>query len=368
MFGSVKQHVDAYLREQALPAVAGDRVVTFDVTNRLIDGTCYLFFGEGGEVPLLVAKAARTAAGRAVFEIEHQTLATLAARGMNDERARVPSALGCWRDGEILITLQSALGGTLMKNVPGAELFSPQAIDRSVAMVLDWWLTLQQKVGTRELQLTGEAFERHVLRPARLFRRRYLLDTDEHEFLERWCASNALHGARLPLMVDHGDFCAANMVLAGGEVAVFDWEFPLDHQLPFFDLFFFFSSVRFPYGGRQGESSHFDSFKQVFWEESYFRLALTSTLADLCGRFAIERRLLGDLLVLSTLRIANMKYEGLLTSHGLSDLEGETIGEAQKEERWRAFDGPDKDAPFARLQDGVFHNFRQLVRRGVPEF
>jgi hypothetical protein len=367
MYGLVKQHVDAYLREQALPAVASDRVVTFDVTNRKIDGTCYLFFAEGGEAPLLVAKAARTPAGRAVFEIEHETLATLAAHGMNEGRARVPSALGCWREGEILITLQSALGGTLLKNVPGARLFSPEAIDRSVGAVLDWWRTLQQKVGTRELLLTGEAFDEYVARPVRLFRKRYLLDADEHEFLDRWCGSNALRDARLPLMVDHGDFCAANMVLAGDEVAVFDWEFPLDHQLPFFDLFFFFSSVRFPYGGRQGESSHFDSFKRVFWEESYFRSAMTATLAGLCERFGVERRLLGDLLVLSTLRIANMKYEGLLVSHGLSDLEGETIGEAPKRERWRSFDGPDKDAPFARMQDGVFHNLRELVRRGVPE-
>ena len=348
MFGIVKQRVEGYLREHALPGVTSDRVVTFDVTNRKIDGTCYLFFDADGRAPALVAKAARTEPGRAVFEIEHQNLTTLAARGMNAGRPRVPTALACWRERETVITLQSALAGRLMKNVPGTELFSPAAVEAGIARVMDWWLHLQDRLGLERVQLVGETYEQHVARPARQFQRRFLLDDEEQAFLQRWCAGdNALCSAELPLMAGHGDFCAANMVLLDEGLGVFDWEFPLRHEMPLFDLFFFFSSVRFPFVGRRGESSHFDSFKHVFWSESYFRTALCATLDDVCRRFVIPRDTLGDLLVLSAIRVANMKYEGLLTSHGLQDLAGDTVNDQHKRERWRAFDNPDKDAPFA---------------------
>lgn len=367
MFGTVQRVVEAYLGRHPRLGVRTDRVVTFDVTNRRIDGTCYLFFAAEGPSPVLVAKAARTPAGRAVFEIEYDNLRTLVARGLNDGRETVPAPLDLRREGELLVTLQSALPGTLMKNVPGAELFSAERAEASAERVLDWWHLFQDRLGTREVVLDGDEYDRHVAAEVRRFVRRYRLRDEERELLERRFGTEApLRGARLPLMARHGDFCAANLVLDGDGVGVFDWEFPLEHHTPLFDLFFFFSSLRFPYDGRGGESSHFESFEATYWEPSYFRDLARRTLAGAAERHGVPRERLGDLLVLSSVQIANMKYDGLLVSHGMRELEGQP-DDAAKRERWEAFEKPDKDAPFARLRDGYFENLGLLARRGVPE-
>ena len=109
MFGAVKASVESYVRNHPRAAVRMERVIGLDVTNGAIDGCCYLFFDKGKQSPTLVAKAARTPAGKAVFETEHANLETLAARGMNIERSTVPAPLGRWEQGETLVTLQSVL-------------------------------------------------------------------------------------------------------------------------------------------------------------------------------------------------------------------------------------------------------------------
>ena len=125
--------------------------------------------------------------------------------------------------------------------------------------------------------------------------------------------------------------------------------------------------MRFPYSGRSGESSHFESFDAVYWGESYFGTAMRNRLRRVAENFGVPVKALGDLLVLSLVQIANMKYEGLLVSHGLQDLPPGASDE-DKHARWRAFDDPDKDAPFACIRAGAFENLRLVARRGLPEF
>ena len=81
-----------------------------------------------------------------------------------------------------------------------------------------------------------------MLDPIARFRRRFLLEPDEGDFLSRrYEREKPLEGVELPLMMRHGDFCTANLVLQDSGVGVFDWEFPLRHRLPLFDLFYFFA-------------------------------------------------------------------------------------------------------------------------------
>jgi hypothetical protein len=367
MFGSVRRCVDAFVKDHAHPGPCADRVVSLDATNGAIDGCCYLFLGEDRRSPVLVAKAARTPPGRAVFETEHTNLESLVAQGVNAEGPAVPAPLGRWRDGETLVTLQSALDGALMKNVPGRNFFSRRNVETGFGRVFDWWLHLQRCCGTRAVVLSGETYAKEVLEPIALYRRRYLLEEDEISFLcRRYERERTLEGLELPFMIRHGDFCAANMVLQQHGIGVFDWEFPLRHGAPLFDLWYFFSSVRFPYTGRGGESSHFDSFVAVYGRESYFRAALRNCLRRACERFGVPGEALPDLFVLALIDVANMKYEGLLASHGVHD--GGDDDEREKSERWSRFDVPDRDEPFARIRDGVFENLRWVVRRGLPEF
>lgn len=366
MFATVKACVDGFARKHPQPGLRTERVVGLDATHGLIDGYCYLFFGEDGS-PIWVAKAARTEAGRAVFDTEYENLERLEASGMNAERPTVPAPLGRWHDGRTSVTLQTALAGPLMKNVPGSSLFSPAAAGASLERVFDWWLHFQRCLGTRRLRLAGESYAAAVLEPIARFRRRYLLEAEETTFLDRrFEGERALCGIELPLMARHGDFCTANVVLQEGGLGVFDWEFPLEHRLPLFDLFYFFSSLRFPYTGRRGESAHLQSFAAVYWQDSYLRTAVTNLLRRACEPFDPPRAVLGDLFVLSLVHVANMKYEGLLEAHGLP--EGDDASDAGKRACWERFDRRDTDEPFASIRDGVFENLRIVVRRGPPEF
>ena len=202
-------------------------------------------------------------------------------------------------------------------------------------------------------------------------RRRYRLDADEEAFLEqRFRADRRLENADLPFMARHGDFCAANLTVEADRIGVFDWEFPLDHHLPLFDLFFFFSSVRFPYSGRRGESTHFESFQEVYWGDSYFGAATRESLRDVCRDHGIVEDAVDDLFVLAAVQVANMKYDGLIESHGLEDpaRTGIERPDPRKAETWASFERPDKDAPFACIRGGVLENLRFIVRRGLPSF
>jgi Ser/Thr protein kinase RdoA (MazF antagonist) len=360
VFGTVQRAVDAYLAGGAYRGARTDRAVSVDATNRLIDGCCYLFFGEDPHYPVLVAKGARTCSGKAVFESEYASLQTLESRGLNG----VPAPLGLWRDGETLVTLQSALAGPLMKNVPGTQLFSPGAIDRTLEKVLDWWLAFQQAFDARPAKLTGDLYASTVLDPVERFRRRFLLDAGEVAFLARRYANDkALDGLELPFRPRHGDFCAANIVVQPERIGVFDWEFPLRPELPLFDLFYFIASLRFPYRGRAGESSHLESFAAVYWEDSYFATACRGLLARAAARLAVPREALADLFALSVIQVANMKYDGLLESHGMR---GDPATEEEKRERWSVFDAPDTDEPMASIENGVCQNLRLVARRGLP--
>jgi hypothetical protein len=364
----VRGYVETQLAEQGSPHRLSDRIVAFDASNRLIDGVCYLFFCDDDDVPAIVGKAARTEIGKAIFDTEYDNLEALQAAGVNATRPAVPAPLGRWLDGETLITLQSALPGALMMNIRGSSLFDKAAVDESMDQVFGWWSHFQKCFGVRRTVLTDAAYETHVLRPIEVFRRRFVLDDEELEFLERrYERDRVLHGAELPLMARHGDFCTANMALGRGGIGVFDWEFPLDHRIPLFDLFFFIASVRFPFTGVMGESSHFESFLSVFWRESFFRAAVRDRLHQVCEIFGVPRARLADLLVLSLIDVANMKYDGLLQSHGAVDPPHGSPNEV-KRAHWHAFERPDLDAPFACIHDGVFENLRLIVRRGLPEF
>jgi hypothetical protein len=347
MFGAVRRCVEAHLDGHPYPGLRCDRAIALDVTNRRIDGCCYLFFAEDKASPALVAKAARTAAGRSVFDIEYGNLESLVARGLNSERPAVPAPLDRRDEGGVLVTLQSALDGQLMKNLPGRRLFSAARIDSVLDLVLDWWLQFQDRFETPATRLVGEAYRRRVLEPVELFCKRYLPEADERAFLAgRFESRRVLEGLEVSLMTAHGDFCPANLMIDERGIGVFDWEFPLRHDLPLYDLFYFLSSLRYPYAGRRGESSHFESFASVFWEET--------------------RESLGDLFLLALVRVANMKYEGLLASHGLSE-DGDR-SDAEARARWAMFGNPEIDEPFACIRDGVFHNLSLVARRGLPEF
>jgi hypothetical protein len=370
MFHLVQQSVERYLREHDRSDVTTDHVICLDVTNRRIDGYCYLF-GSAGQFPQLVAKVARTVEGRAVLEIEFENLRTLQRVGLNKDQVRTPEPLDLRVEDDTLIALQSALPGTLMKNLRGSKLFSTSRVESVFAQVIDWWTRFVRGFGTSRITLSDKVYEREVLAQVTRFRNSYLLERDQQDLLtRRFEREHPLLSLELPFMARHGDFCTANITLQETGVAVLDWEFPLTQRMPLFDLLYFFASTRYPFGGLRGQSGHFDSLVEVYWGESYFSQAVRRQLLAACAEFDLPPRILPDLLLLSLIEVANMKYEALVTSHEFDyeDLSDEMATDAEKRRRWDSFRDTDRDEPLARIQDGKLPVLDQFLRRGFPEF
>jgi hypothetical protein len=367
VFEQVRQAVSSWQSRHPGSALRIDGALCFDVSNRLIDGSCYLFFGGPEQGPLLVAKAARTPAGRAVFETEYRNLQALDERGLNAATPCTPAPQGRLDDGGVLVALQSALGGTPLKNLPGPALFGAERVEATFDRVIELWERLQAAFGTRRVALAGADYEREVLQPVRRLAHGFVLDAAEIELLEeRFERRRGLSGLELPWMVRHGDFCTANLLQGPRGLGAIDWEFPLEPATPLFDLFYFFSSTRFPFAGRRGESSHLESFRAVWWDENYVARAARARLRAACARHGVPARALPDLFLLSLVQVANMKLRGLLDSHGLElDLD-RPAGEAERAARWAAFSRPDADTPFFSVRGGVFENLRLVARYGLP--
>jgi hypothetical protein len=342
-------------------------------TKGSVEACIVLLFGDGDDdVPRVVAKGtplrrALRRRGDLVVQTEYETLRRLDELGMNTDGEATPVPLGMWETEGILVTLQTAMTGRLMKNTPARALFSPERIDATVDKVLAWWRRLQERSGTTSTVLDDERYAAHVLEPYGQFARRFVLSPDERAFLDkRLRGERRLAGMDLPFMVRHGDFCTANMVERPDGIGVFDWEFDLRPELPLFDLFHFFGSLRYPYRGLRGESSHLDSFIEVFWGDNEVHATLVRCLRDVCDAFAIPTDALGDLFLLGLMTIANLKFDGLVEFFDVD--EGVVRTDAEIGALWRELAGAEKDVPFTCIREGVCENTRFVTEHGLPEF
>ncbi|MCP3978213.1 MAG: phosphotransferase [bacterium] len=363
MLEAVHEALDGHFGGAAGRELRIDDCLCLDVTHGAIDGYCYLFFGHDGELPRVVAKAARTPAGARVLEIELENLRRLHTAGMNDGMPRIPEPLHALRTDEVVVTLQTALAGTLLKNVPGPELFSPAAAAGTFDAIFDWWRSFERCAGVRRTTIDEPTYAERVLAGVGRFERRYLLDDAEREFLHATFRERRdLLGLDVPLMPRHGDLCTANMVRQPEGIGVFDWEFPLEDHLPLFDLFYLFSSLRHPYGGSRGESDHFTSFKDVFWGDGHLSRELRGRAKGFCTEHGLAEAAVADLFVLALIDVANLKFEALLESRGIA----EDDLDADRRAAWDGLGPVEQNVPFARISSGVFENLRHVVRHGAP--
>lgn len=358
------------MAQQSKFDIKSEKVIYLDASHGKIDGCVCLFFGCGGDdYPLVVAKGARTAEGKGIYAVEFDNLLKMEKSGMNSGRRTTPEPLVLWHENGTQVTLQSALPGPLLKNIPGNILFSPKRVEQSIATVTGWWQNFQESFGVKWITLSDDAYFSNVLLSVKLFLKRFLLDRQEKGFLtHRYLEQNILMGERLPFMMQHGDFGTANIVMQPEGIGVIDWEYPLKHKLPLFDLFFFFSTLRFPYSGYRGESNHFRSFKEVFWGKSYINDAIRRSIMDICSIFQISERIVPDLFLLSLIQIVNMKYDAFLKSLGIHEdleLDAPSSGNPKKTGR-ELVQGLEKNVPFSCIKKGVCENVRFLIRNGFP--
>lgn len=182
--------------------------------------------------PVLVAKLPRlTACDRALAREACNLRALENVQGELDEGS-VPALVAFEEDGHYPLLLQTALCG---------EPISPAAIRRNrcgVVTAASRWLE-QLGAATRR-QADGTWYERLVTAPLHALAAR-ATDAQVRELVGGTLAlAEALRGARMPLVFEHGDFGHPNLLLRpGGRLGVLDWERSDPAGLPAQDLFFF---------------------------------------------------------------------------------------------------------------------------------
>jgi hypothetical protein len=371
MLQLIKNIVSDYQQEHDLGVPDLQNILCLNTGFGHVDGCCCLIFGKDQNFPLLVAKAALTPFGQARLENELTSLQQLQQKGMNAHRQMVPKHLGDWREQGALITLQTALQGTVMKYTPAQKLFSRAQLPKTLESVLRWLFHFEEVFGVRKTALTDEVYEKNIIRPLKQFQRRFRLNQNEIELLNRrFLVEKTMLDVDLPFMVRHTDFSAGNIICQPVGLGVIDWEFPLVPQLPLYDLFMFFSSLRFPFAGLQGEVSHFGSFVQVFWGDSYFNRAMRRSIHQTCCRFAIPLECVADLFLMALIETANMTFDSMIKHFGrhierAGDVHVSRVEYSAQQQSSGLFN---QDTPFATVKNGVLENIRFVAHHGLPDF
>jgi hypothetical protein len=368
MLEQIRRCVESTLAGAERDSIDLGRFLCLDLSRGRIDGCCCLFFDRRGAGPVVVAKATRSPARKAVYALELDNLRALEAAGLNATGRTTPRPLGSREEDGVLVTLQSALPGRLMRNLPARELFAAARLGQTSERVCSWLGRLQQAYGVRRQTVDVGIYETTVLALVRRIERRYRVGPEERMWLDRrFDSERRLLGLELPWTVAHGDFCTANLVVQERGIGAFDWEHALVHSLPLYDLFFFFSSTRFPFRGWRGESSYAASFAEVYWGASHVSAELGRRVARACEETPIPRDAVGDLLVLALLVRADRKYDAFVAAAGLDDRPPPADDdEAGKRKVWEALREMERDAPLFWCREGVLESLRHIARHDLP--
>lgn len=371
MYQHIKELVKQFCRDHNEYRVNVEKSLYLNRVYTLNDGCTCMFFEDGKTEPVLVAKGAYSEKRRIEYRVEFGVLTELQCMGINKNSPMTPTPLAIWENEDRVVTIESALPGISVKNLPRKVLFSPQRLSMTIDLVIDWWQNFHSIVGIENVRITDSIYQRDIIEHVDRYCQRFMTSDLEIDFLQRrFLEEKRLFGLELPYMVRHADFCTGNMVVHSQGIGVFDWEYPLHHLLPLFDLFTFFSSLRYPYRGHRGGSGHFKSFLSVFWGKNDMNAKMRNCIHSQCKRFIIPSEAVADLFLMALIQMANVKFYSLLSRNQIKehDIPVKYCDAEKKRLHWDAFKYPDKDQPFARIQDGASENIRYIANNGLPDF
>jgi Phosphotransferase enzyme family len=227
---------------------------------RASSNVIFLIFNRGGAEPVLVAKVGRLPHCEPAMAHEAATLRAI----HTSRRAGFHSiprivALGTWNQHSVL--LETALAGRLMH--PALARRQP---DRCVRAVLDWLLDLGAATTTWSKD-TRDWFSRLVEQPLSRLESVWPEASYETFYLnEIRRLTRRMQDFDLPLVTEHGDLSAPNlMLLRDGSAGVVDWELSEVNGLPAVDLFFFLTFVAFARRSAHTEDEYVFAFDEAFF-------------------------------------------------------------------------------------------------------
>lgn len=217
---------------------------------------------EGFSDPIFVAKIPRIAGDNARLdrEVENLRMIHTARAGGVDA---IPKVIAYENHGGDRLLIETAIAGRPMK---------PAVVRRRTAqcleLAIDWLLDLPlAALPTGNGAASG--FSHLVERPLQRFKQQAAGDPMACKMAERTLAClTPLAQARIPCVVEHGDFSHPNVMFAGDSgLGVVDWELAEIKGLPATDLFVFLSYVAFSRHRARKSPEYLRAFREAFFGE-----------------------------------------------------------------------------------------------------
>jgi len=235
--------------------------------------------------PAIVVKVSRCPSQDERIVREHRNLTRLHAACSPALRASVPEPLVLGTiDARPALAILAHPDAVRLKDRPVRSYLSPRRAPETLARASRWLVRFARDLGIERVTLDRETIDRRFASPVRRYLESFRPRRMERDLLERLVASSAsLEGLQIPLTASHGDFCPANILCAGREWIVIDWEGSLEPRLPLGDIFHFLASLDFVGAARLTRGNRGRNFAVAFLAESPFRAAI-----DRCLREAVD--------------------------------------------------------------------------------
>lgn len=247
----------------------------------------FLFAGEEPE-PDLVVKLAREARQNHRLENEWRALNWLAEADVRGDPPR-PRFLG--HHAGIAVLGQSAVRGAPFRSRTSARPGCPLA-----RAALEWLLELG--VATAHPAASNGAVAAALDDLASRFDALYRLTGRQRAALRRHIDALASASSPLPLVLQHGDPGAWNLlVAAGGTPAFLDWEAAERHGMPLWDVFYFVRSFAVTVARARGRSSSLAAVRRELLADAPLNRLLASAVGRHCDEIGLDRALVEPLFV-----------------------------------------------------------------------
>lgn len=248
----------------------------------------FYLFEENATAPGYIVKMTRDPAFNYRVENEYRALTLLRETGCADPDI-VPRAVFFGHHGGLAIVGETILPGAafIQKAVMAAD--SPHAW-----AAIDWLTTLGAATADRATPAptVAQALDDLLDR----FTQIYSVTAEEFEFLKAQIAAVRESRAALPLVFQHGDPGAWNLLVTpSGRVAFLDWEAAEPQGMPLWDLFYFARSFGVRLARKRGTRDSLAGFRQELLADSEFNHRLGAAIRRYCDRVSLPGELVAPL-------------------------------------------------------------------------
>jgi hypothetical protein len=245
----------------------------------------FFLFDGASEAPAYVVKMTRDRALNPRLENEQRALTLLAERGLGDSET-LPRVAFYGHHGGLAI-----VGETVVDGVPFRKRASGAADCRYLRSAVDWLVDLG--AATADPSAAPPHHVAHGLETLfNRFTRIYQVTPEQREFLAGQIATIAKSQSAFPLVFQHGDPGAWNILATpSGRAAFLDWEAFEQRGMPLWDLFYFLRSYGVWSARKAGTSDSLKGFSRQYLADS----ALGALLVDVAGRYCARSGLAPEL-------------------------------------------------------------------------